>query len=204
MDELLNYLYEILPFVIIVLPFYIIARISIRKNLHKKEKTQPPAHEAWLGALSLYILIMSVLLLPPNWTLHADGSLTLLKEGYENSYIPFDSLFNCIGEILSGAGFFTSLFNFFKPVLLYIPIGFCSALLWEKFRKLRITTAFCLTLSLLFETIQFFTYRGVSVDSVILNTIGGICGCLIVRLIAKFSPNYPDKFTVKFYSKKKA
>ena len=56
MNDLLNYAYELLPFVIIALPFYGAARLIIRRALKKTEITQPPAHEAWLGFLSLYLL----------------------------------------------------------------------------------------------------------------------------------------------------
>ena len=203
MNDLLNYAYELLPFVIIPLPFYGAARLIIRRALKKKELTQPPAHEAWLGFLSLYLLVTAVLLLFPNVTVYPDGTMSLLKDGAENLYVPLDFIFNRIGDFMGGEGILAVIGALIAPVLLFVPVGFCLSLLWEPLRKPLYPFLIGLGISALFEVIQIFTYRGFCLDCIFLNAVGALCGSLIVKLISKLSPNYPDKFTKKYYSKKK-
>ena len=76
-------------------------------------------------------------------------------------------------------------FNFFGNVLLFIPIGFFEVLLhpaYTRKQQLLRTAAVSAGISLFVEFAQLFNFRVPDVDDIILNTIGGLSGCLLCML----------------------
>ena len=79
-------------------------------------------------------------------------------------------------------------FNFFGNVLLFMPIGFFEVLLHPSYtrkQQLLRTIAVSAGISLFVEFAQLFNFRVSDVDDIILNTLGGVCGCLLCMLLQK-------------------
>ncbi len=79
-------------------------------------------------------------------------------------------------------------FNFFGNVLLFMPIGFFEVLLhpaYTRKQQLLRTAAVSAGISLFVEFAQLFNYRVSDLDDIILNTIGGLLGCLLCMLEQK-------------------
>ena len=78
--------------------------------------------------------------------------------------------------------------NFFGNVLLFMPIGFFEVLLhptYTRKQQLLRTAAVSAGISLFVEFAQLFNFRVSDVDDIILNTIGGLSGCLLCMLEQK-------------------
>lgn len=77
--------------------------------------------------------------------------------------------------------------NFFGNVLLFMPIGFEVLLhpTYTRKQQLLRTAAVSAGISLFVEFAQLFNFRVSDVDDIILNTIGGLSGCLLCMLEQK-------------------
>ncbi len=78
--------------------------------------------------------------------------------------------------------------NFFGNVLLFMPLGFFEVLLHPsraRGQQLLRAAAVSAGISLFVEFAQLFNYRVPDVDDIILNTIGGVSGCLLCMLQQK-------------------
>ncbi len=78
--------------------------------------------------------------------------------------------------------------NFFGNVLLFMPIGFFEVLLYPGYnrkKQLLRTAAVSAGVSLFVEIAQLFNFRVSDVDDIVLNTIGGVSGCLLCMLQQK-------------------
>ena len=78
-------------------------------------------------------------------------------------------------------------------ILIFIPLGFFSALLWRKGRWWKSLFFGTLT-SVFIETVQFFIGRSTDIDDVILNTSGTLLGFWIYRLLRGLFPRFISKF----------
>lgn len=90
-------------------------------------------------------------------------------------------------------GFWNSiLINFPGNVLIFLPVGFFSALLWDKPRWWKAVLC-TFGLSLFIEVFQLFVSRGTDVDDLILNTIGGLWGYWVFLLFRRVFPGIVQK-----------
>ncbi|MDL4839614.1 VanZ family protein [Aquibacillus rhizosphaerae] len=76
--------------------------------------------------------------------------------------------------------------NFFGNILAFIPLGFLLPIVWNKVNTFTNTLIISSLCSLVIEITQWLTRLGAfDVDDIILNTIGGLCGFLLVRMLQK-------------------
>ena len=61
-------------------------------------------------------------------------------------------------------------------ILLFLPLGFLTPLLWRDFCRLRNTLLLGFSFSLFVETAQLLTFRVTDVDDLIMNTAGAVLG----------------------------
>ena len=79
--------------------------------------------------------------------------------------------------------------NLIGNILLFVPIGFLPATLWERCRKVSMAMAFGLGVSLLIEISQYFlAVRVVDVDDLILNGLGTLVGFGVFSLLRLVRP----------------
>lgn len=96
--------------------------------------------------------------------------------------------FKTIGEYLMGADHLNlniRISNLLGNVIGFIPFGFILPLWSSRFRGLKQTAVATFCLSLVFELLQLvFRFGSFDVDDLILNTLGGMLGCLAVKLVS--------------------
>ena len=79
------------------------------------------------------------------------------------------------------------LIQIFGNIFMLLPFGFVLPVIFEKFRRFRLTTGVCLGFSLFIELTQYVTGRGLlELDDIMHNTIGGAMGFIIYEKIAEY------------------
>ncbi|AIF42160.1 VanZ family protein [Virgibacillus sp. SK37] len=103
-------------------------------------------------------------------------------KGISHNYIPLTSIGTYLFNFQS-YNFDTWFYNTFGNVLLFIPMGILLPILFAKQIRLLSTVVIIMLFSFTIETMQFITQLGVfNVDDIILNTIGGFLGYMILVL----------------------
>lgn len=71
-------------------------------------------------------------------------------------------------------------------IIFFMPFGFLLPTLWDKYNKLSKTVLASFCFSLLIEISQLFTpYRASDINDLIMNTLGGMLGFLVYKLLSK-------------------
>lgn len=80
-----------------------------------------------------------------------------------------------------------SFLNLAGNVLIFMPAGFFIPILWKKKRSFLFTLCITFEMSLLVEALQLiFRVGSFDVDDLILNTLGGILGYLLLTILQKW------------------
>lgn len=75
-----------------------------------------------------------------------------------------------------------SVINLFGNVIMFMPYGFCTPRLFERFRRFGMFVLLSLGILLSVETIQVLTLRGsFDIDDIILNMLGAIIGFFPIK-----------------------
>lgn len=104
-----------------------------------------------------------------------------------SNYIPFKEIFRY--EI--GSRLFIK--NIIGNILLFLPYGYFTAD-YLKSKKILPVCFLTMLVSLTIEFVQLNIGRTFDIDDVILNTIGGMCGFLLYRLIERIKDKLPNIF----------
>lgn len=75
--------------------------------------------------------------------------------------------------------------NTILNIILFVPLGCLTPIIWKKFLSLKKMTILGFGLSLFIEIIQIFTFRLTDIDDLIMNTIGTVIGYFIAKVIWK-------------------
>jgi glycopeptide antibiotics resistance protein len=79
---------------------------------------------------------------------------------------------------------FLAIINVIGNTLIFVPFGALLFIFSKKLAKFHNTVLLSLLLSLAIETTQYFTRVGVfDVDDIMLNTLGGIIGWIIYKIV---------------------
>lgn len=80
-----------------------------------------------------------------------------------------------------------SFLNLVGNVLIFVPTGFFIPILWKKKKGVVFTTCITFEMSLLVEVLQLiFRVGSFDVDDLILNTLGGILGYILLELLKRW------------------
>lgn len=80
-----------------------------------------------------------------------------------------------------------SVYNLVGNVLGFVPAGFFISILWKNRRGFGFTVCVTFQMSLLVEILQLvFRVGSFDVDDLLLNTLGGILGYLLLTLVGKW------------------
>ena len=104
-----------------------------------------------------------------------------------SNYIPFREMFRY--EI--GSRLFIK--NIIGNILLFLPYGYFTAD-YLKSKKILSICFLTMLVSLTIEFVQLNIGRTFDIDDVILNTLGGMCGYLLYRLIERIKDKLPNFF----------
>lgn len=100
------------------------------------------------------------------------------------TYVRFEPNINLIPFLDIVSNLSETLLN----VVLFLPLGFLTAILWKSFRnaKQNLLLGFCVSLGI--EILQMFTFRATDVNDLITNTLGSLIGCCIGCVFLKLFP----------------
>ncbi|WP_186577299.1 VanZ family protein [Aquibacillus kalidii] len=129
-------------------------------------------------SFSLYLLVLFYLLFFSAYRRGVKGSI-------DYNIIPFQSIYQYVsGFEKFGLHLLTD--NFFGNMLAFVPLGLLLPILFSRMRSSRIVTIFSSLLSVSVETAQLIARVGAfDVDDILLNTVGGIIGYMIFRVLLK-------------------
>ena len=188
MRLILTYLSNMLTYVIVALPIYLICRLIFIKKTKKQVKV---FNEILLTIFILYIIGLASQTIVPYWNMgiYSDTgkfyfNIRLTNSISEINLIPFKTLYEYLfvnNTSVSGWSS-VSILNIFANTLLFLPLGLLTPLLWEKYDSFYKIFTLGLISTCLIEFIQIFIGRSTDFDDVILNTIGIIIGYTIFKL----------------------
>ena len=115
------------------------------------------------------------------------------------TYIRFEPNINLIPFLDLFSDLSAALLN----IILFLPLGFLSAVLWKRFQSVRHNLMLGFSVSLSIEILQMFTFRATDVNDLITNTLGSLIGwgigCMILKLFPRLSCNGTDKEGILIY-----
>ncbi|MGL4762723.1 MAG: VanZ family protein [Sarcina sp.] len=79
----------------------------------------------------------------------------------------------------------SALYQVMGNLIMFVPFGMFVAVLYKKSNSILKVAGISLICTVIIETSQFFGGRGVDVDDIIINTLGGILGYLIYKVLEK-------------------
>ena len=80
--------------------------------------------------------------------------------------------------------------NIIGNILLFVPYGFFSSYYLNN-KKIGTNVLLCLIASLCIECIQYYIGRVFDIDDIILNVLGGFCGCLLFVVLSAIRSKMP-------------
>lgn len=195
----LDYIFQMLPCVFCAAAVFFLLLPVRRRRLARLGLRSGPLRE---GALLLFLLfcagLAALTLFPANfWT---SGHWSAVLQGWEPLFkaVDWHIQFHTIQLVplreISGA--FRSPWRFFMllgNIVMFLPLGFCSTLLWQNESWQRALLV-GLGGSALVEAVQFFIGRGSDVDDLILNALGALCGYWLFCLLRRLLTGFPQKF----------
>ena len=188
MRLILTYLSNMLTYVIVAFPIYLICRLIFIKKTKKQVKV---FNEILLTIFILYIIGLASQTIIPYWNMgiYSDTgkfyfNIRLTNSISEINLIPFKTLYEYlfVNNTSVSSWSSVSILNIFANTLLFIPLGLLTPLIWEKYDSFYKILTLGLISTCLIEFIQIFIGRSTDIDDVILNTIGIIIGYTIFKL----------------------
>ncbi|WP_255263786.1 VanZ family protein [Peptoniphilus sp. oral taxon 386] len=179
---------------ILVFVFTFILFSLIRTNFFKSLKRKSnPKRELILSIFVAYIAVMCLLLFLPNVFMSNHG-IDLTSQNFDFvgdfkdrisagswgvNIIPFRTM----KSYIKYSGVFHVFLNIAGNILIFIPFGTMLPMLYDDMRKFYRVAVLSATFSFLVEIVQFFVGRSVDIDDFILNTIGGMIGYFVFKMI---------------------
>ena len=188
MRLILTYLSNMLTYIIVALPIYLICRLIFIKKTKKQVKV---FNEILLTIFILYIIGLASQTIVPYWNMgiYSDTGKFYFNIGLTNSIseinlIPFKTLYEYlfVNNTSVSSWSSVSILNIFANMLLFLPLGLLTPLIWEKYDSFYKILTLGLISTCLIEFIQIFIGRSTDIDDVILNTIGIIIGYTMFKL----------------------
>ena len=182
--DISNYIFIIVLLLIVYVPVRIVLNL-VRRKKYKLN----PLREAGMLVFAIYTYITAYRVIFPylEVNLYTDELRMLIQA--ENTFIPFEKILDSFGMILGGS-ITEGLGEILRPIVVFIPIGFLLALLWDVFyNKLIMSAVFALVFGLILQVPQIWTFRGFSTDDAILYAVGAILGVILLRFVEKFAHN---------------
>lgn len=190
MNAISNYIVNIIPYMVIAVPIYLIIRFLMLRKSSRKFNLY---HEIALLIFVIFIVGLASQTVIPKIELGINGNINILKNGKHGiNLLPLKVLFETYREVFINLNINYFIINFLGNIIMFMPIGFFIPLLWEIPDKKIIIVGFLF--SLFIEVCQLFLNRGTDVDDLILNTLGTILGLLVYKFLYKKFKNLIIRF----------
>lgn len=170
----------------------------IRTKFFKSSKLGSNGTREFLLSLFIgYIAILCVFMFTPNVFI-ANHGIDLTSENFDfvgNFKDRIDSgswginiyPLRTIKSYLKYSGGFHAFTNIFGNILIFMPVTFLLACIYEKMHSIKNILLISIGMSLFIEFIQFFIGRSVDIDDLILNVIGGVLGYIMYMIFSKLN-----------------
>ena len=190
-----DYIREMLPCMALAAAVFFLLRPARYRRLDRLSLTSGIWRE---GALLAFVLFCAGL-----------AALTVFPSGFwgglMHGYLPAERWLGwrsrgmylrvtILAELLEGGEW--ALYMLLGNVAMFLPLGFFPALLWRRPRCWRSVLVAGGT-SLFIEITQIFVDRSSDINDLILNTLGGLAGYGLYRLLASLAPGFIRKFQVE-------
>lgn len=196
----MRYFYQFLYLAIPAAVIFLCFSSYRRKALAAMELRSSKLREVFL---LIFVMLISGIIALKIWPVYYkspdSGDIMLLLDrpswDAQFHYIPF-SMFADYYRYCTEYGssdLISIMINIGGNFIAFIPVGLLAELLFKDFTwKQTVITGFAL--SLFTETAQYFIMRNTSIDDILLNTVGTICGHLLFLLLRHLSPALTKKF----------
>lgn len=184
MHRTLRYLFTMLWGALPALGLFFLLRPWRRRRLQGKHLFSPSRREAVLALFWMYCGAVAIIALTPRWVIYAFEDL-LCGLPWNPSGKPFFSpgsvslkpfkTFSYSSYVLAG------------NILLFVPFGLLSALLWRGFTWWK-ALLLGLDITLFIELCQLFVGRTFDVDDIMLNAFGVLCGYWAANILHAVLP----------------
>lgn len=190
MNAISNYIVNMIPYMVIAVPIYLIVRFLMLRKSSRKFNLY---HEIALLIFVIFVVGLASQTVIPKIELGINGNINILKNGTHGiNLLPLKVLFEIYREVFINLNINYFIINFLGNIIMFMPIGFFIPLLWEIPDKKIIIVGFLF--SLFIEVCQLFLNRGTDVDDLILNTLGTILGLLVYKFLYKKFKNLIIRF----------
>ena len=189
MKAILGHIINMLPYMIITLPIYMLVRFEILKR-----NTKNWCHEVCLLFFVLFLVGLASQAMIPRIEFDMTGFHIVNTGVHKNNFIPFRFLAETYDEVFVKRNLNYFLVIFLGNIVMFMPLGFFVPLLWKISNRFVILLGF--SFSLLIETSQLFLNRQTDVDDLMLNTVGVILGLLLYKLLNRKNKYFIRKFRV--------
>lgn len=190
MNAISNYIVNMIPYMVIAVPIYLIIRFLMLRKSSRKFNLY---HEIALLIFVIFVVGLASQTVIPKIELGINGNINILKNGTHGiNLLSLKVLFETYREVFINLNINYFIINFLGNIIMFMPIGFFIPLLWEIPDKKIIIVGFLF--SLFIEVCQLFLNRGTDVDDLILNTLGTILGLLVYKFLYKKFKNLIIRF----------
>ena len=157
--------------------------IIFRVRYYLKNKPINKLREVFINLFFIYFLMLV------NLTIFKSGELMLdFDTRFYINYIPFVETVKMFTNEFSDIHI--ALYNVIGNILLFIPLGFCIPLFFNKKNKLSKVILYGFIASLTIEVLQIFTpFNTTDIDDIIFNTFGSILGFIIFNIFYRIFKN---------------
>lgn len=192
MGRTLSYLFAMLCGAVPALALFWCLFPLRRRILREKGLCSSPRREAVLALFWMYCGGAAILGLTPRWVVRSLAGLPLGLP-WNPEELPVFSPGNV--SLVPFRTFSDSVYILAANVILFMPFGLFSALLWRNYDwKRALLTGVCITLFI--ESCQLFIGRAFDIDDLMLNTLGVFGGFLLTPVFRRLFPQLTEKLTV--------
>ena len=189
MNAIIRYIINMLPYMLISIPVYLIGRALFIRSKHIKINWQ---RETLLFLFVVFAVGLASQTIIPKFEFGVNGFNIVQNGVHKTNLIPFKVLAETYREVFINGYINYFIINFLGNIVLFIPFGLCIPLLWKTSTRKTAFLGFCS--SLFIELCQLFLARGTDVDDLILNTSGVMLGLLIYKILKKYCGKLIEKF----------
>ncbi len=189
MSAIVRYFIQMLPYMIVTAPVYIIVRVIFAKVKMIKVNWY---RETLLFAFVIFTIALASQTVLPEFEFGANGLYIIQNGVHKTNLIPLKVLWETYTEVFVNENLNYFLINFLGNVILFVPFGLFIPLLWNVSAKKTVLIGFLS--SLLIETCQLFLIRATDVDDLLLNTSGVLLGVAVFQFLKKNCKSFVEKF----------
>ena len=199
MNKIIDYIVNMLPYMLIALPIIVIVRAIFVSNFKKKDIKTTFWHEIGIVLFAIFLVGLASQTIIPKFEFGV-GGFNIVNHNLENkiNLIPGQVFVDTWRECVVNGYWNYLIINFIGNICMFVPIGFCIPLLWKgmSFKK---TALIGLAISLFIELCQIPQARGTDIDDLWLNTLGAVLGYILYIAVLHF---LKESFVLKFKIKK--